>query len=510
MTRLCRSAMGDGSIRGPIVDPSVPGVGVVSGAVLAALFWAVWIVSAPTAGAAISTLGTSGSPNRVASAAAGHRSTDPSELQELISATPEGETLRLEARRYDGGVVVDRSMTIEGREGTVIDGGGRGTVISIEAPDVTLRNMEIRGSGPSLPSMDSAVYVEHAPRFTIEDTRIRDSLFGVNIKKSPRAKVLRNDVDGKEEIVFTMRGDGIRTYQSPDSEIIGNTVTNGRDVITFFSERSDVIDNVIEDGRYGLHIMYSNDVMVRGNRMLRNSTALYVMYAGGVHVYDNVLAFSNGPSAYGMTAKESDIVEIRGTRIVGNRVGIYMDSSPWTPGSKVLFNNNVVAYNIVGVLLQPSVHGAQFTNNAFIDNQEQVAATTGGSLAGNDWTIDGIGNHWSDYAGYDGTGDGIGDIPYRAEGLYDSITGKYPQLSFFSETPAARALDAAARAFPSLRPEPKAVDEAPLIEAPTLPSIEGIDVGSSRALLVVISVAMLGLAAMLVHRGTRPLMEVST
>lgn len=432
------------------------------------------------------------------------------DLAALVAETPEGGTLRLEARRYAGGVVLDRSITIEGRDGTVIDGGGRGTVITVNAEDVTLRNLEIRGSGASLPAMESAVYVEGAPRFTIEDSRIDDSLFGVNIKTSPNSKVLRNHVDSKPEVAFTMRGDGIRAYQSPDTEIIGNTVLNGRDVITFFSEGSSVIDNVIENGRYGLHIMYSNDVMVSGNIMLRNSTALYVMYAAGVHVYDNVLAFSNGPSAYGMTAKESDITEIRGTRFVGNRVGIYMDSSPWTPGTKVLFDGNVIAYNIVGVLLQPSVHGAVFTNNAFLDNQEQVAATTGGSLAGNEWTVDGIGNYWSDYAGYDGDGDGIGDIAYRAEGLYDSITDKYPNLSFFAETPSARALDAAARAFPSLRPEPKAVDDAPLIVAPKLPPIDGISVGSSKGLLALISLVLLGVAAMLVRRGFRPLVEVAS
>lgn len=436
--------------------------------------------------------------------------TNRSDLADLIAQTPAGETLRLDAGRYAGGVVIERPITIEGTDGTVIDGGGRGTVITVDSPDVTLRNLEIRGSGASLPAMESAVYVEGAPRFTIEDCTIEDSLFGVNIKTSPDSKVLRNEVDSKPEVAFTMRGDGIRAYQSPNTEIIGNTVRNGRDVITFFAEGSSVIDNVIEDGRYGLHIMYSNDVMVSGNRMLRNSTALYVMYAAGVHIYDNVLAFSNGPSAYGMTAKESDITEIRGTRFVGNRVGIYMDSSPWTPGVAVRFNGNVIAYNIVGVLLQPSVHGAEFTNNAFLDNQEQVAATTGGSLAGNKWTIDGIGNFWSDYAGYDGDGDGIGDIEYRSEGLYDSITDKYPNLAFFSETPTARALDAAARAFPSLRPEPKAIDEGPLITAPKLPPIEGITVGSSKGLLAAISVVLLGVAALLVRRGTRPLVEVAS
>lgn len=429
------------------------------------------------------------------------------DLAELVEATPEGGTLQLEPGHYRGGVTIDKPITIEGRPGVVIDGHGKGSVLVVTAPDVTLRRVELRGSGTSLMHEDSAARVK-APRFRIEDSHLVDVLFGVYMRESPDSHVLRNTVDSKD-VVFTMRGDGIHVYQSPRSVVQGNRLHSGRDVIAFFSNGTQVLDNVVEDGRYGLHVMYSDDVLVRGNRMLRNSTSLYIMYSKGTVVLDNVLALSDGPSGYGMTAKESDVLEVKRNRFVGDRVGVFLDSSPFSAAITTRFERNIFAYNIVGVLLQPAVRNTEFTENSFIDNQEQVSTTTGGTMRDNKWTIDGVGNHWSDYAGYDRAGDGKGDVPYRAEGLFDALTDRHPQLTFFAETPSARALDAAARAFPTLRPEPKAVDDAPLIKPLPLPALKGVTIGSSRTELLFISLAMLVVAALLVRRGSRPLVRVT-
>ncbi len=428
------------------------------------------------------------------------------DLAALIAGTPTGGTLRLDPGRYRGGVTIDRAITIEGAPGVVIDGHGQDTVVRVTATDVTLRALEIRGSGSNLAHEDSGVRVT-AARFHAEDTDLVDILFGFYMVSAPQS-VIRNSTVGSKDVPFTLRGDGIHVYQSPDTLVEGNQVSHSRDIIAFFSDRTIVRDNVVEDGRYGLHVMYSHDVTVTGNRMLRNSTALYVMYSNGLVARDNVLAFSDGPSGYGLAAKESDIPEVSANRLVGNRVGAFLDASPFNAGVTMTFTGNVFAYNIVGVLFQPSVRNTAFTSNAFIDNQEQVSATTGGSLAGNAWTIDGIGNYWSDYAGYDRAGDGIGDVPYRAERLYDALTDNHPELAFFAETPAAQALDAAARAFPTLRPAPKAVDDAPLVHAPTLPPLSGMHVGSSRSVLFGVSAILLLIAAALVQRGVRPLTEV--
>lgn len=422
-------------------------------------------------------------------------------LADLVAATPPGGTLRLGPGSHRGGVTITESITIVGEPGTVIDAHGSGSVLVVEAPDVTVRGVELRGSGASLPHENSAVQVR-APRFRLEDSRIVDSLFGVYLVQAPDSVILNNEI-GSKDVVFTMRGDGVHVYQSPRTVVEGNRVSDGRDIIAFFSDGTVLRDNIVDRGRYGLHVMYSHDVTVERNRMEGNSTGVYIMYSSGAVVRDNVLANSEGPSGYGLAIKESDVPEVRGNRLVANRVGLFLDASPFSAGVVGRFEDNVVAYNQIGVLLQPSVRNNEFTNNSFIDNQEQVSATAGGSLEGNGWTVGGVGNHWSDYAGYDRDRDGIGDVKYRAEGLYDALTDRHPRLALFVGTPAARALDAAARAFPSLRPAPKAVDTAPLILVPPMPPLEGGVVGSSRGVLAAISAALLAVAGALSVWGAR-------
>lgn len=425
------------------------------------------------------------------------------DLAALVRATSDGGTLRLEAARYRGGVTIDRPMRIVGTRGTVIDGGDRDTVLRVTAPEVSLSRLTIRNSGENLEHEDSGVHVT-APRFSIEDCHFEDTLFSIYLRTAPESLIHNNRIRSKTSVPFTLRGDSIHVYQSSGTTVTDNVADDGRDMIAFFSDDTIFRGNTMRRGRYGLHLMYANRAVVEDNHLLANSTSLYVMYSKDVTVRDNLFAEADGPSGYGMSAKESDLVEVSRNRFVGNRVGVYLDNSPFGGTVTTTFDRNVVAYNIVGVLFEPAVKRNRFVRNSFIDNQEQVSATSGGSLDGNEWTVDGVGNHWSDYAGYDGDGDGIGDIPYRAEGLYDSLTDQHPKLTFFAETPAARALDAAARAFPTLRPEPKAVDTAPLIDPPAMPPLRGAPQQAGALMLVGISLGLTSLAAAIFTRARRP------
>jgi nitrous oxidase accessory protein len=82
-------------------------------------------------------------------------------------------------------------------------------------------------------------------------------------------------------------------------------------------------------------------------------------------------------------------------------------------------------------------------------------------VAANQWTVDGLGNHWSDYEGYDANGDGAGDVPYAPLRVFEGWLDRQPDLRWFWFTPAASAVDAAARAFPLAAPDPILTDERP-------------------------------------------------
>jgi hypothetical protein len=55
-------------------------------------------------------------------------------------------------------------------------------------------------------------------------------------------------------------------------------------------------------------------------------------------------------------------------------------------------------------------------------------------------------------------------MPYRAEKLFENLADNNPALRFFIYSPASQAIDLAGSAFPSLRPDPRLIDEAPMTQ----------------------------------------------
>ncbi|MBK8431974.1 MAG: hypothetical protein IPL28_12070 [Chloroflexi bacterium] len=150
-------------------------------------------------------------------------------------------------------------------------------------------------------------------------------------------------------------------------------------------------------------------------------------------------------------------------------MGAHLDGTPMAVGSVGIFSGNVFGYNDIGLALMPSVRHNQFSGNSFVENQEQVAIQGGGAMAANEWHVNGRGNYWSDYAGFDADGDGRGDIPYRAERLFETLLENNPELRLFVYSPSANAVDFAAKAFPIVRPQAKLIDDFPLMQ-PIVPT----------------------------------------
>jgi nitrous oxidase accessory protein len=422
------------------------------------------------------------------------------DLAAAIAAAEPGATIVLPAGVYAGPLHIDRPLTLEGRDWPVIDGGGSGDVIIVTAPGVTLRGLVVRNSGSSL-DHEHAGIAGLAPQLTVEKNRLEDVLFGVYLKNAPDS-IVRNNAIYSKDLDVARRGDGIRVWYSDHPTVEGNHVFGSRDVVIWFSPRGAVRNNTVEQGRYGLHFMFSDEQIIEGNILRDNSVAIYVMYGRDLTVRGNLLLDSRGPSGYGIGLKDADDVTAEHNHIAGNRTGIYVDNSPREPDAVVTFRRNLFAYNEIGVTMLPLVKRNVFTENIFQDNGEQVAVAGNGDLIANDWAAGGRGNYWSDYTGFDAGGDQIGDLPYQSQSLYEDLLQKYPELRLFQFSPASGALDLAARAFPIFQPRPKLADPQPLMVPPAIPPIAaleqtptGVHAWGSAALVVV--------AAMILMAGAR-------
>lgn len=421
-------------------------------------------------------------------------------LKVALSQAQDGDTIEVHGGVYEGPLVIDRPLTLVGFDWPVIDGGGRGTVIQLAAPDITLKGFVIRNSGDSLAEENSGIAVE-APRATIEGNRLEETLFGIYLRESPSG-VIRNNVISSLNLPVPRRGDPIRVWFSNDVLIEGNTVTKGRDVVLWYSERLTVQDNEISEGRYGLHFMYCDDAIIENNLLINNSVGTFLMYSRRLQLLRNTIAHNRGPSGFGVGLKDMDDAVIEHNLFLDNRIGAHLDNSPREINSTGHFKGNVFAFNDIGVNLMPSVRHNEFVANSFVDNEEQVGIAGGGGRSeDNSWTVGQQGNYWSDYIGYDGDADGLGDVPYKAERLFENLMDQNSSLRLFLYSPAEQALDFAARAIPFVKPQPKLTDEAPRMD-PLIPSGLPSVPEVSRQLMWLASLALLLLALLLLGFGS--------
>lgn len=425
----------------------------------------------------------------------------PFDLPAALATAQPGDTIVVPPGVYAGPIEVTiPGLTLEGQEGAIIDGGGLGDVFTVKAPDVTVRGLTIRNSGNSL-DREHAGITGLAPRLTIENNRLENVLFGIYLKEAPDSVIRGNHVTGMD-LDIGRRGDGIRVWQSPGSLVEGNYVYDVRDVVMWFSSGAVLRNNVVENGRYGLHFMFSDNQTLEENVLRNNSVGAYLMYSRGFTMRNNLLLDNNGPSGYGVALKDVDDVLIEDNRMINNRIGIYVDNSPREADAFVRFEDNLVAYNEVGVEMLPLVTRNLFTNNIFQENREQVAIAGGGELRGNNWSREGWGNYWSDYAGFDADGNQVGDLVYRSTSLYENLMEQYPELRLFQLSPATDALDLAARAFPVFQPRAKMADEHPLMAPPPSPAVPGLPEPPLAANLAV-AFGMLALAGAVLFVGMR-------
>ncbi len=383
------------------------------------------------------------------------------DLGQAIAAAQPGDRIEVPAGVYPGPIVIDRPLTLSAAPGAILDGGGDGDVVRITAADVTIRGFVIRNTGISLDRENAGVTVL-APRATIEDNVLENVLFGVYLKASADSVIRGNRIGGKD-LQVQRRGDGIRIWQSDRTVIEDNTVRESRDSVIWFSDDVVLRRNHISRGRYGLHFMYSDHNIIEDNRLEENSVGAFLMYSKGLRLRRNAFIRNRGPSGYGVGLKDMDGTIAQDNLFISNRIGLRFDNSPSSVREHDLFEHNVFAYNDIGIAFMPSVKRNRFVENSFVDNLEHVAVLGGGHFEGNEFTVDGRGNFWSDYRGWDLDGDGIGEIAYRSESLFENLMDRHPELRLFLFSPSQQAVEMAARAFPTVKPRPKLTDTAPLV-----------------------------------------------
>jgi len=321
-----------------------------------------------------------------------------------------------------------------------------------------LSGFAIEGSGSGETNeMDAAVQVRSNDN-RIVDNVMRRVFYGIVVVDARHNEIADNEVYGSSRRAFGLRGDGIYLFRAPENFVARNRISGERDAIYFqYAPRGRAVDNVVSDSRYGLHDMFSDDAVIARNTFSGSAVGANIMNSRRIRVEGNRIAGNRGVPGVGLALKDCDDSLVRDNRFASNARGLLVEGS-----SSNRFAGNAFEANDTGVTIFSSAEQNRFGGNAFVDNWSDVVLS--GRDSGTQWSIDGRGNFWSRYRGFDFDGDGIGDSPHPVLGAFERIEGASAAARLFLLSPAAAGLELAARL--TGRGDADAVDNRPLVKRP--------------------------------------------
>lgn len=412
-----------------------------------------------------------------------------------LAAASDGSVIVVNGGVYRENLVITRRVALVGRGAPVLYGTGNGTVIRIVAQGSRVEGLVIEGSGAGETNeMDAAIQVS-ASGVRIVNNVMRRVFYGVVVSGASDIEIAGNRITGFLGLPFGKRGDGVYLYRAPRNRVVRNHIAGQRDGIYFQYAPDGLAEgNVVEQSRYGLHDMFSDGTVIRDNTFRHSSVGANIMDSRRIEVAGNRFESNRGTSSVGLTLKQCDDSMVRGNVFIDNARGLQLDGA-----STNRFVRNRFLYNDTGVVLFASAEANVFSENAFTANWSDVVVT--GGDAGTRWSLNGLGNQWDRYAGFDFTGDGIGETAHPLLTPFATIEGTNPVARLFLQSPAASGLALAARL--GIGSIESSVDAAPLVGR-SAPVGEKLAVRSGHR-LAALGITMLTLAlAMRLLREVRP------
>lgn len=380
-------------------------------------------------------------------------------LAAAIARAKDGDRIQLSAGRYRGPIVIDRTLEIIGEPGVIIDGGGVGHVILVDAPDVTIRDIGIENSGELLSEEHSGIFVtKRGDRAVILNNRLKGNLIGIYLKGPEDALVRSNSIVGRDDLRMNERGNGVQLWNTPGSVVEKNRIQAGRDGIFVTTSRDNrFVDNRFHRLRFAVHYMYTNHSEISGNISEGNHVGFALMYSSHLLVKNNV---SRGDRDRGIFFNFTNGSDINGNRVEG---GVEKCAFVYNSNMNQIVRNHFESC-LIGIHFTAGSEQNQIWGNNFIANKTQVKYVGTREL---EWSRDGRGNYWSDHLAFDLDGDSIADKPYRPNSIADQIIWRYPMAKVLLNSPALQILQWAQSRFPALHPG-GVQDSVPLMQANAL------------------------------------------
>lgn len=364
-------------------------------------------------------------------------------IEDAVHHAAAGDTIALKGGVYsDTHLLIEKSLVIIGTERPILDGNGRGTILTVHHATVHLQGLVIANTGYTAVDDRAGIKLIESEGSSICDIETINCSFGIALYRSPGTQVHHIRASGTGAIE-SQSGNGIHLWKSPTCTITACIVQLHRDGLYFeFSNRCTIENNrSTENLRYGLHFMFSDSNTYRYNQFYRNGAGVAVMYSQYVRMEGNVFANNWGPSSYGILLKDISRSVVIGNVFARNTVGIYMEGSNYTVIAGNVFRSNGWALKVLGSCTDDTLASNNFIVNAF-----DVMSNT------NYTELYCCGNYWDQYRGYDFDRDGYGDVPYRPVSVFSLIVERIPMAVLLLRSFLVELLTYMERVMPSLIP----------------------------------------------------------
>lgn len=412
-------------------------------------------------------------------------------IQEMIQEAEDGDIITVKKGLYKESITISKPLTLIAEEGAIIDGGGKGNVVTIAADGVVIKGFMIQNSGKD--EENSGIMLSEVNNVVIDSNRISNVLYGIYFDKSSDNSIINNEIKSFHTH-FSKRGNGIHLFKGEGNLIEHNWIEQVQDGIYFdFTSKSNIKKNTITDSRYGFHFMFSEDIAAEGNEVKKNITGFMVMDSKNLQLKGNQVIDQFHFRGVGVLIYDAANIVLEENEIRQNSSGLYFEKAV---DAKII--RNLIVANQVGLQFKGENEGNILKENNFIGNVVQS------KIAKNDMRLDDneTGNYWDDYSSYDLTGDGIGEVPYKAGSIYDQIIQRYPHWQFYFESPAIKIWSKAESMFPSIG-KVNVFDEKPLIEPVNLEkSFKGQD-EESKLSIFVYGLVLIAVSLLVILKGRR-------
>jgi len=369
-------------------------------------------------------------------------------LQELVDQAEAGQTVRIPAGEYAGPVVVDKPLRLLAEDGARLVHHGPEPALRITADGVEVRGLIVEDAE----RRDAGTILVEADNVRLAELTIRTASRAVRMVGADGGEILDNAIEwAGGNVPVSRRGNGIDLYDSHRNRIAGNTVSDMHDGIYVEGGDGNVVEhNRVERSRYGIHLMYTGQTVVRDNSGSQNITGIMAMTSHGAEVTGNVFVKQHeNVHSQGILLFDVRDSLFADNIVEGNRVGFYVEESH---GNRI--TGNEIRQNYIGVQILSSA-GNLIERNVFAGNVADAEAV---DSAGNEVRE----NYWDAFAGLDADGDGRSDLPNPVNPFFLKLTGAVPAFQLFFGSPGMAFLEGL---YASGR-EAWLEDAAPLMEPP--------------------------------------------